>query len=89
MNKNWIQHPGLAHIDQEKLLLLQSLSDEGNGKNLSELFSFLMSTLDHGKMKGLHFSEEETTAILNVLKDGKSSRERMRLEKIISLLKSL
>ena len=37
MNQDWKKDPKLNHMDPAKLQLLQSLAEQGNGKNMSDM----------------------------------------------------
>ena len=89
MNENWTDDPRLQSIDKGKLDLLQSLAMQGQGKNPSELLSFLMNAAAQGKNNGLRFSGEEISAVLEVLKTGKSPEETARLDRIVNLMKMI
>lgn len=86
MNQDWKKDPKLNHMDPAKLQLLQSLAEQGNGKNMSDMLPFLISAASQGKQKGLDFTSSEQQLILEVLKQGKSPAEAAKIDKIVSLL---
>ena len=47
MSDDWKTNPKLAGMDKSKLDLLQSLAEQGNGKNASDMLPFLMLSLIH------------------------------------------
>ena len=86
-NKDWMKNPKLASVDKDKLELLSALASQGQGKSQNELLPFLMSAASQGKEQGLNFSSQEISAIIEVLKMGKSRQEAARLDRIVSLMK--
>lgn len=84
---SWVNHPDLAGMDAAKLAMLNTLAQQGAGKNPTELLPFLMSAATQNKSRGLRFSSQEMDAIIQVLKSGKSPEEVARMEKIIQMMK--
>ena len=68
---------------------LQNLADQGLGKNPSELMPFIMGAASQEKNAGLNFSSDEISAIIEVLKIGKSPTEIARLDRIVNLMKMI
>lgn len=89
MTDSWINHPSLAHISRDKLLLLNQLGCEGSCKNAAQLLPFLMSILNSPQGKKLSFSQDEISAILQVMKENKSPAELAKMNKILSLAQNL
>lgn len=89
MDNQWQNDPRLDHLDKEKLEMLQNLAEQGTGKNVSAMLPFLMSAASRGRNQGLSFSPDEVSAIMEVLKSGKSPREAARLDKIVSLMRMI
>ena len=71
-NEDWKMDPKLKNIDAGKLDMLQKLAEKGSGKSASDMLPFLMSAAASGKKNGLHFSQTELTAYLELIKPGKS-----------------
>lgn len=89
MDTNWQNNPKLAGMDKSKLEMLQNLAEQGTGRNASDMLPFLMSAASQGKNSGLHFSSEEISTVLEVLKMGKSPQEAAKLDRIVSLMKMI
>ena len=87
--EDWKKNPRLEGMDQGKLDLLQKLAEQGNGKNASDMLPFLMNAAAQGRNSGLRFSEQEISAILEVLKMGKSPQEATRLDRVAALMKMI
>lgn len=89
MNQDWMNHPDLASIDAAKLQMLQTLAAQGSQKGSNEILPFLMMAMRQTKKKGMSFSQDEMTAIIEVLKTGKSPEEIARIDKMMALLKTV
>lgn len=89
MNHDWKNNPKLAGLDQNKLDMLQSLAEQGAGKNPSEILPFLMNAAKQGRHNGLSFSSDEISIILEVLKMGKSQEETAKIDKIVNMMRMM
>ena len=89
MEEDWKSNPKLEGIDKSKLDMLQKLANKGNGKNASDMLPFLMSAAASGKKNGLNFSQNEISAVLEVMKAGKSPQEIAKIDRIVSLMRMM
>lgn len=89
MQEDWKENPKLKGLDKGKLDLLQSLAEQGTQKNASDLLPFLMQAAASGKQKGLQFSSNEISTILEVLKMGKSPEEAARMDRIVRMMQMI
>lgn len=89
MDNNWQNDPKLANMDKSKLEMLQKLAEQGAGRNASDMLPFLMNAAAQGKNSGLNFSSDEISAVLEVLKMGKSPQEAAKLDRIVSLMRMI
>ena len=81
--------PKLKNIDAGKLDMLQKLAEKGSGKSASDMLPFLMSAAASGKKNGLNFSQNEISAVLEVMKAGKSPQEAAKIDQIVSLMRMI
>ena len=88
-NEDWKKDPKLEDIDAAKLDMLQKLAEKGSGKSASDMLPFLMEAASRGKKNGLNFSQPEISAILDVLKEGKSPKEQAKMDRIIGLMRMI
>ena len=58
-----------------KLDMLQNLAAQGSTKGVNDMMPFLMNAAAQGKKGGLNFNADEISAIIDVLKMGKSPQE--------------
>ena len=82
MNDDWRNNPKLAGMDRSKLDMLQNLASQGSSKGANEMLPFLMSAAAQGKKGGLKFNADEISAIIEVLKMGKSPAEAQKLDQV-------
>ena len=74
MSDDWRNNPRLAGMDRSKL---------------DDMMPFLMNAAAQGKKGGLNFNADEISAIIDVLKMGKSPQEIQKLDKVINLMKMM
>lgn len=89
MSNDWKNNPKLSNCDPQKLSMLQSLAEQGIGKNPQELLPFLMGAANQGKQNGLNFTSNEISSILEVMKAGKSPSEIAKIDRIVNLMKMI
>lgn len=88
MNNHWINHPGMNSLDPAKLELIKTAALQVNGKSGSTLASFMMSLIISARKKGIVFSSDEMSLILEILKDGKSSQEKEQIDNMVKMVKT-
>ncbi len=88
MSDDWKNNPKLSQMDPQKLSMLQNLAIRDLGNPL-ELMPFIMGAASQEKNAGLNFSSDEISAIIEVLKIGKSPTEIARLDSIVNLMKMI
>jgi hypothetical protein len=86
-SNNWMHHPNLSGMDPAKLAMLQSLANQGSQKSQADMLPFLMSIMSGSTGNGMHFSSDEMSRIIEVLKIGKSQEEIARMDKMLNLLR--
>lgn len=88
-NNEWMNNPALKNIDPEKLKMLISMGEKSAGKSQNEMLPFLMAAASQSKENGMAFTQDETDAIIEVMKQGKSQEEIARMDKIRSMMKMM
>ena len=71
----WLNHPALKNMDPVKLELIKLAAKQTEGKNGKSLAPVMMSLISSAHKKGITFSPEEMSFVLEILKDGKSKEE--------------
>lgn len=85
-SKQWYNNDSLKNIDMQKMLMLQELMKQSNGKKTSDMLPFLMAASRQANSKGMNFSKDEMQLIINVLKKDMSPAEQERTSKMLSIL---
>ncbi|MDO5422894.1 MAG: hypothetical protein Q4F41_04110 [Eubacteriales bacterium] len=84
---SWMNNPNLKNIDHAKLEALLSMANQGQGKSQKELLPFLLAAANQSRSQGVRFTPEETDAIIEVLKAGKSAEEIQKIDRIRAMMK--
>ena len=86
---DWINDPMLQNMDPLKIELIKTAAAQVDGKNSKSLPPILMSLIMSANRKGIRFSSEEMTLILNLLKQGKSEQEQKQIDKTVEMVSSM
>ncbi|MCD7884084.1 MAG: hypothetical protein LUI87_10360 [Lachnospiraceae bacterium] len=84
---SWINNPALGGIDPAKLQTLLAMARQAQGMSQSELMPFLMSA-SQSQDGEMSFNKDETDAIINALKSGRSPQEIRKIDRILSIMKT-
>lgn len=76
-------------MDPIKLELFKTAAHQTAGKSGSSLAPVLMSLITSANRKGIRFSTDEITLILNILKEGKSPQEQMQIDQTVQMVSSM
>ncbi|GBU06454.1 hypothetical protein [Faecalimonas umbilicata] len=86
---NWMEHPMLQKMDPAKLELIRTAATKTNGKSGNDLAPILLALITNANKKGIRFSPDEISLILELLKEGKSKEEQMQIDKTVRMASSL
>lgn len=86
---NWMEHPMLQKMDSTKLELIRTAATKTNGKSGNDLAPILLTLITNANKKGIRFSPDEISLILELLKEGKSKEEQMQIDKTVRMASSL
>ncbi|MEI3260109.1 MAG: hypothetical protein V8S03_12550 [Faecalimonas umbilicata] len=86
---NWMEHPMLQKMDPTKLELIRTAATKTNGKSGNDLAPILLTLITNANKKGIRFSPDEISLILELLKEGKSKEEQMQIDKTVRMASSL
>ncbi|MBE5937485.1 MAG: hypothetical protein E7265_05590 [Lachnospiraceae bacterium] len=78
-----LNNPALKNIDKKKLDALLKLTSQAGSKSNDELLPFFLSTFSGNN--NLDFDDEETNAILEVMKTRMSPKEIKKIDTIRNL----
>ena len=76
-------------MDPIKLELIKTAASQTAGKSGNSLAPILMSLITSANRKGIRFSTDEITLILNILKEGKSPKEQMQIDQTVQMVSSM
>lgn len=86
---DWINDPMLRNMDPMKIELIKTAATQVDGKSGKALPPILMSLIMSANRKGIRFSSEEMTLILNILKQGKSEEEQKQIDKTVEMVSAM
>jgi hypothetical protein len=86
---DWMNDPKLQNMDPLKLELIKTAASQIQGKKGNTLAPVLMSLITSANRKGIRFSSEEISLILNILKQGKSDQEQSQIDKTVSMVSNM
>lgn len=88
MAQDWMNHPAMEHIDPVKLELIKTAAAQTSGKSGNTLAAAMMALISSANRKGIRFSPEETSLILEILKEGRSDEEKKKIDSMVTLVMS-
>ena len=86
---DWMNDPKLQNMDPLKLELIKTAASQIQGKKGNTLAPVLMSLITSANRKGIRFSSEEISLILNILKQGKTEQEQSQIDKTVSMVSNM
>lgn len=86
---DWLNDPLLQNMDPIKKELIRTAAAQTAGKSGNTLAPVLMSLITSANRKGIRFSSEEITLILNILKQGKSENEKQQIDRTVQMVSSM
>lgn len=86
---DWMNDPKLQTMDPIKLELIKNAAAQIQGKKGNTLAPVLMSLITSANRKGIRFSSDEVSLILNILKQGKSEQEQSEIDKTVSMVSGM
>ena len=84
----WMNNPAMKHIDPRKLELIQMAASQTAGKSGRDLAPIMMALITNANKKGISFSGDEMSLILEIMKDGKSKDEQAQIDRTINMVSS-
>ena len=85
---SWMDHPAMNNIDPLKLELIKTAAKQTQGKSGKNLAPVMMALITGANKKGIRFTNEEISLILEILKDGKSAEEKQQIDQMIRMVSS-
>lgn len=85
----WMNNPAMQNIDPTKLELIKMAASQTSGKSGKDLAPIMLALISSANKKGIHFSSDEVTMILEILKEGRSDSEKMQIDQMMSMTASM
>ncbi|NLG05318.1 MAG: hypothetical protein GX567_16075 [Clostridia bacterium] len=85
MKEGWRSDNRLEHISPDKLMFLQSLIDKSQTLKENEQLPFLLALAQKAKKNQIHFSSEEMSLIVSILKEYATDAEILRMDQILKM----
>lgn len=76
----------MKNIDPVKLELIKTAASQTKGKNGNSLASVMMALITSANKKGVQFTPDETSLILEILKEGKPKEEQMQIDNMVKMV---
>ena len=86
---NWMEHPMLQKMDPAKLELIRTAATKTNGKSGNDLAPILLTLITNANKKGIRFSPDEISLILELIKEGKTQKEKEQIDRTIQMVMSM
>ena len=84
----WMNNPAMKNIDPIILELIQMAASQTAGKSGRDLAPIMMALITNANKKGISFSGDEMSLILEIMKDGKSKDEQAQIDRTINMVSS-
>ncbi|MGN0405389.1 MAG: hypothetical protein ACI4F1_09215 [Bariatricus sp.] len=79
----------MKKLDPVKLELIRTAAMQTQGKSGKALVPVMMTLITGANKKGIQFTQEEITLILDLLKEGKSQEERMQIDRMVQMVQMM
>ncbi|GAA0799417.1 hypothetical protein GCM10008910_25660 [Faecalicatena orotica] len=85
----WMNNPAMKNIDPVKLELIQMAASQTSGKSGRDLAPVMLALITNANKKGISFTGDEMSLILEILKEGKSKQEQAQIDQTINMVSSI
>lgn len=82
---DWINDPRLHDMDPLKIELMKTAASQTSGKSGNTLVPILMALITNANKKGIQFSKDEVSLILELMKEGRPAKEQEQIDKMIQM----
>lgn len=73
------------NLDPMKLELIKMAAERTAGKSGRDLAPVMLALITSANKKGIHFSQDEVSLILEILKKGKSKEEQDEIDRTVRM----
>lgn len=86
MAQDWLNHPAMKNIDPVKLELIKTAAQQTSGKSGNSLATVMIALITSAGKRGIRFTPEETSLIIEILKEGRSDEEKNQIDAMMNLV---
>lgn len=86
---DWMNHPAMKNIDPVKLELIKTAAAQTSGKRGNNMATVMMALITTARKRGITFTPEEMSLILDVLKDGKTKEEQEQIDHMVTMVMNM
>ena len=86
---DWLNDPALQKLDPIKKELFRTAASKTMGKSGNSMATVMMSLITSANKKGIHFTPEEISLILSVMKRGKSPQEQQQIDRMVQMVMNM
>lgn len=84
-----MNHPLLQNLDPMKLELFKMAAKQTEGKTGKALAPVMMSLITGANKKGIRFTPDEISLILEIIKEGKSESEKSQIDHMVNVVQQM
>ena len=85
---DWMNHPAIKNMDPVKLELIRLAASQTAGKSGRSLAPVMMALITSANKKGIQFTPQEMSLILDILKDGRSNEEKDQIDQMVNMVQT-
>lgn len=86
---DWLNDPMLKNMDPIKVELIKTAAAQTSGKSGRALAPVLMTLITNANKKGIRFSPDEISLILELIKEGKTQKEKEQIDRTLQMVMSM
>ncbi len=75
-------------LDPRKAALINNFANIAKGKGSDEMLPLLLAVSNKAKKEGISFTQDETNAMINILKNDMTAEQQGRLDLFMQMLKN-
>ena len=84
----WMNHPDLKNMDPVKLELIKLAAKQTAGKSGRSLAPVMMALITSANKRGIQFTPQEMSLILDILKEGRPKEEQDQIDQMVQMVRS-
>lgn len=86
MNNNIFKNPAFSNLSPEKLQFLMEFQNMQKPSSMKDAAPFFMQSMKQAQNKGIQFSNEESSLLIEILKQNMSPEEQKKADMIMRMM---